>query len=64
MKPWERRLAPLGFLFAGFLFVVAAVIPALTGRSLNAAFLGVGVMFFVLGVVTLRKSGEPPPPTS
>mgnify|MGYP001150822776 CR=1 FL=1 len=64
MKPWERKIAPLGFLFAGVLFVIAAVVPALKGRSFNATFLGVGAVFFVLGVVTLRKSSVPGPPSS
>lgn len=64
MKSWERKIAPVGFLLAGVLFVIAAVIPLLKGKSLNAAFIGVGAMFVVLGAVALNKSNGPNPPAS
>ncbi len=62
MRPWERRIAPLGFLLAAFLFVVAAFLPLTRRQPLNAAFLGVAVMVGVLGGVAWQKSGSGPPP--
>jgi hypothetical protein len=56
MKTWERKIAPAGFLLAGALFVVAAVIPTFRGLPLNAAFLPLGLVFAVLGVVLWRKA--------
>ncbi len=55
----KRNVASVGFIFllAAALFVLAAVVPTFGGRPLNAAFLGIAVVFFVLGVVTKRKSG-------
>jgi hypothetical protein len=64
MKTWERKIAPAGFFLAGVLFFVAAIIPAFKGRPLNPAFIPVGVVFAVLGIVTWRKvhrSGSLPP---
>jgi hypothetical protein len=64
MKPWERKIAPLGFVVAGALFVVAAVVPAIKGQPLDATFLALGVVFAILGVALWRKSGDstaPPP---
>lgn len=58
MKPWERKIAPLGFILAGLLFLVAAIIPTIREQPLNAAFLGVGTLFSILGVVAWRKSGS------
>ena len=43
---------------------VAALVPLLKGERLNATFVGVGVVFFVLTAVTVKKhrsSGNPPP---
>ena len=64
MKPWERKIAPLGFLLAAVLFVIAALLPLARRQPLNAAFLGVAVLFGVLGGVAWRRSGGGPPPQS
>jgi hypothetical protein len=64
MKPWERKIAPLGFLLAAVLFVIAALLPVARGRPLNAAFFGVAVIFGVLGGVAWRRSGSEPPAQS
>ena len=62
MKPWERKIAPAGFFLAGVLFVVAALIPTFRGQPMNAAFLAIGIVFAILGMVTWRKvAGSPPP---
>jgi hypothetical protein len=64
MTKFERMIAPFGFGLAGVLFFIAAVMPALRGESLNAAFLAVGVIFLVLGIGIWRRTsrgpGEPP----
>lgn len=64
MKPWERKIAPLGFFLAGVLFVVAAILPTLKGRPLNAAFLPIGIVFAILGGIAWSKSKGPEPPAS
>lgn len=56
MKKWESRIAPAGFLLAGVLFVVAAVLPMFRGQQLNAAFLPLGIVFAILGFVMWRKA--------
>ena len=62
MKTWERKIAPLGFLLAGVLFLAAAVIPTFRGQPLNAAFLPLGIVFGILGLVTWRKARNPVAP--
>lgn len=63
MKPWERRIAPVGFFVAGVVFVIAAIVPVFRGEPMNAAFLPLGVVFAILGGVTWRRaqSTNPPP---
>lgn len=51
-----KRLVALTFILAAALFELAAVLPMIRGRQLNAAFLGVGVVFLVLGLVQLKAS--------
>jgi hypothetical protein len=51
-------IAAWGFLLAGLLFFIAALLPLFGGRPLNAAFLGAGgagVVFVVLGGVQLHR---------
>ena len=62
MKTWERKIAPVGFFLAGVLFVVAAVIPTFRGQPLNAAFLPLGIVFAILGLVMWRKAQRPESP--
>ena len=63
MKVWERRLDPIGFAVASVLFLVAAVEPCMKGQPLNAALLGVGVVFLILGVaIALKSRGGAGPP--
>jgi hypothetical protein len=61
MKPWERKIAPLGFLLAAVLFVGAALLPLVKQQRVNAVFLGVAVLFGLIGGVAWRKSGSGPP---
>ncbi len=63
MTKFERMIAPGGFGLAAMFFFIAAVMPAFRGGTLNAAFLGVGVVFLALGVAMWRKtSGQPGEP--
>lgn len=45
---------------AAFVFVVAAVIPSFRGGSLNATYLALAVVFFVLAVGIARQAAKPP----
>lgn len=56
----KGNLASIGFLLAAVLFVIAWTVPTFAGRSRNAAFLAVAVVFFILGLAARRKSGKPP----
>lgn len=50
------RMGAVGFGLAAFLFLVAAVLPAIRGESLNAAFLTLAVVFFILAIAAGRKA--------
>lgn len=54
------NVAAAGFGLAAFLFGIAAVLPSIRGGSLNATFLAVAVVFFVLAIAAGRKSAKPP----
>lgn len=62
MKPFERKIAPLGFLLAAVLFLVAAFLPLARAQPPNVAFLPVAILFGILGGVMWRKSSSGPPP--
>ena len=55
MTPRERFIAPGGFIAAGVLFVIAAFVPLAKGRPINATFIPLGVVFFILGAALWRK---------
>ena len=55
MTSRERLIAPFGFIAAGVLFVIAALVPLAKGGALNTVFIPVGVVFFILGAALLRK---------
>ena len=50
----------VGFAFATLVFVVTALLPLFRGGSLNATFLALAVVFFVLAIGVARQ--RPPPP--
>lgn len=54
----RHKLAIGVLLFAAFMAAIAAFLPLLKGASMNVTFLSVAVVFFVLGLVTARKSRE------
>lgn len=60
MKPWERRIAPLGFALAGVVFLIAGLLGAFRGGHLNVAFLSVGVLCLVFGIGLWRKVSQDP----
>lgn len=66
MKVWEHRLVTGGLALAGVLFLVGAVRPTIIdGQPLNVAFLLVGVVCLVLGVVGWWRGGNHTvPPTA
>jgi len=53
----KQKLIATGFALVGVISLVAAVLPAIKGQSLNLAFLGVGVFWLILSVVVGRRSG-------
>jgi hypothetical protein len=53
-----KRLVAFTFILAAALFELAAVLPVVKGRPLNAAFLGVGVVFLVLGLAQLKAAKD------
>lgn len=55
MKIWERRLISGGLAIAGFLFLIAALRPTLSGLPLNVTFFLIGTVVLVGGVVAWRK---------
>lgn len=55
MTPRERLIAPAGFIAAGVLFIIAAVVPLAKGRPLNVVSVPVGVFLFILGAALWRK---------
>ncbi len=55
MAVQKQKLIATGFALVGVVSLVAAVLPALKGQSLNATFLGVGVFWLILSVAVGRK---------
>jgi hypothetical protein len=61
----QPKVAVWAFVLAGVLFVVAAVIPLLRGGELNATFLALSVVWFILGAAAAKKNrtdSAPPAP--
>lgn len=59
MANHPKRLVAVTFIIAAVLSAVAAILPMVRGRPLNAAFFGAALLFLVVGVVRLRASGKP-----
>ena len=53
----KQKLIATACALAGVISLVAAVLPAIKGRSLNGTFLGVGVFWLILSVVVGRRPG-------
>ncbi len=58
MKGWEKKIVPAAFAVSTVLFLFAALKPAIKGQPLNAAFLSIGVVCFVLAIATWRNAGR------
>jgi hypothetical protein len=56
MKPWERKIVPVGLGVAGLVFLIASFRPALAGGSLDVTFFLIGVVCAVVAVVAWRKT--------
>ena len=54
----QGYVATWGFLAVAILSMVAALVPLFKGDAMNVTFLGAGVIFFVVAVVTARKARE------
>lgn len=46
------------FFGVAVLSIIAALVPLVRGGAMNIVFLGVAVVFFALGIVTVRKARE------
>jgi hypothetical protein len=55
MKIWERKLISGGLAIAGFLFLIAAFRPTLSGLPLNVTFFLIGIVVLVGSVAAWRK---------
>ena len=56
-----KRFVGLMFVMAAVLAGLAAFLPMMRGRPINVAFLGVGVVFLVLGLARIKSAKAPPP---
>lgn len=58
----KEFMAVWGFVFAGALFLFAALLPALTGDGLNITSFVLGIVFLVLGLAmkSARSSVDAP----
>jgi hypothetical protein len=55
----------MGFAVSGVVFLVVALKPVINGQPLHAFFLGVGVLFLILGAaIGLKMRGGADPPGS
>lgn len=52
----KEFMAVWGFVFAGALFLFAALLPAVTGDGMNFTFFVLGIVFLVLGLAMKRAS--------
>ncbi len=64
MKVWKNKLVPISFALSSVLFLFAALKPVIKGQPLEVLFLGVGVLSFVIAIVTWQKSGDGAGPPS
>jgi hypothetical protein len=51
-----------GFIIAGIIFLIAAIIPFLAGRTINPAFFVISVALLVVGAAIARKTRVNAPP--
>lgn len=58
----QPKVAVWGFITAGALSVVAAVIPMLRGGRLNVTFFALSIVWFVLAAAVAKKGRTDSPP--
>ena len=51
-----------GFLVAGILFLIAAIMPFAEGRTFKVSFFVIGIAFLVIGAAIERKRRADTPP--
>jgi hypothetical protein len=54
----KKKIVPLSFALSAVLFLFAALEPVSQGQALNATFLSIGALSFVLALVIWRKAGN------
>ena len=54
----KKKIVPLSFALSAVLFLFAALVPAIKGQALNATYLGISALSFVLALMTWRKAGN------
>ncbi len=59
----KQKFARWSFVFAGVLFLLAAIAPLVSGGTLNPALFVLAMAFLVIGGAIARK-GSPKPPAS
>lgn len=59
MTVQKQKLTAAGFAVVGLVSLLAGVLPAIKGQSLNITFLCVGVFWLIFTVVVWRKSVGP-----
>lgn len=62
----QPRFATRGLMGVAVVFLIVAFLPVARGGSLNAAFLALAVVFFVIGIAAGKKKGgtDSPPPAA
>ncbi len=60
----KKTLVPLLFAVSAVLFLFAALTPVFRGQPLNAAYLSIGALSFVLALMTWRRTRIAPGPPS
>ena len=58
----QNILGKSGFIIAGILFLIVAIVPFAAGRILNVAFFVLGIAFLVVRAAAARKKGASTPP--
>ena len=59
---FKNFLRKWGFLTAGILFLIAALIPLAEGQAVTVSFFVIGIAFLVIGSAIARKKPTDGPP--
>jgi hypothetical protein len=56
MAVGKQKLIATGFALVALISLVAAVLPAIKGRSLNVTFFGIGLFWLIVSAIVGRRS--------